>query len=124
MEKKLKKKRLGPHTSTAPLDIQVSGFNVEGNRRYADLLLERLRRVPGAVDLRVHQVFDHPNLEVNVPLLRKRGRMIIIAGRAAKPPLPFGAFYPRDGSILGFAMWSSTNTCSGYSSTNSIVCRS
>jgi multidrug efflux pump subunit AcrB len=50
----------------APLDIQVSGFNVEGNRRYANLLLERMRSVPGAVDLRVHQVFDHPNLEVNV----------------------------------------------------------
>ncbi len=50
----------------APLDIQVTGFNVEGNRQYADMLLERLRRVPGAVDLRVHQVFDHPRLEVNV----------------------------------------------------------
>ena len=25
-----------------------------------------MRSVPGAVDLRVHQVFDHPNLEVNV----------------------------------------------------------
>ncbi len=50
----------------APLDIQISGFNIEGNRRYANLLLERMRGVPGAVDLRVHQVFDHPNLEVNV----------------------------------------------------------
>ncbi len=50
----------------APLDIQVTGFNVEGNRQYANLLLERMRSVPGAVDLRVHQVFDHPQLDVNV----------------------------------------------------------
>ncbi len=50
----------------APLDIQVTGFNVEGNRQYANRLLERMRSVPGAVDLRVHQVFDHPKLEVNV----------------------------------------------------------
>jgi multidrug efflux pump subunit AcrB len=50
----------------APLDVQVKGFNVEGNRRYANLLLERMRGVPGAVDLRVHQVFDHPQLEVDV----------------------------------------------------------
>jgi CzcA family heavy metal efflux pump len=50
----------------APIDIQVTGFNVAGNRRYADLLLERLRSVPGAVDLRVHQVFDHPQLDVSV----------------------------------------------------------
>jgi multidrug efflux pump subunit AcrB len=50
----------------APLDIQVTGFNIEGNRQYANRLLERMRSVPGAVDLRVHQVFDHPKLEVNV----------------------------------------------------------
>jgi multidrug efflux pump subunit AcrB len=50
----------------APLDIQVAGFNVEGNRQYANMLLERMRRVPGAVDLRVHQVFDHPQLKVDV----------------------------------------------------------
>ena len=49
-----------------------------------------------------------PNLEVNVPLLRKRGRMIVVAGRAAKPVLPFGSFYPRDCSILGFAMFNAS----------------
>ena len=50
----------------APLDIQVAGFDIDGNRQYANRLLERIRAVPGAVDLRVHQVFDHPKLEVNV----------------------------------------------------------
>jgi multidrug efflux pump subunit AcrB len=50
----------------APLDVQVAGFNVEGNRQYANLLLERMRSVPGAVDLRVHQVFDYPQLDVDV----------------------------------------------------------
>ncbi|MGB6306860.1 MAG: efflux RND transporter permease subunit [Steroidobacteraceae bacterium] len=50
----------------APLDIQVAGFDVEGNRLYANQLLERMRSVPGAVDLRVHQVFDHPQLDVDV----------------------------------------------------------
>jgi NADPH2:quinone reductase len=34
--------------------------------------------------------------------------MIVIAGRAAKPVLPFGSFYPRDCSILGFAMFNAT----------------
>ena len=34
--------------------------------------------------------------------------MIVIAGRAAKPPLPFGSFYPRDCSILGFAMFNAS----------------
>ncbi len=34
--------------------------------------------------------------------------MIVIAGRAAKPVLPFGSFYPRDCSILGFAMFNAS----------------
>ena len=46
-----------------------------------------------------------PDLEVNIPLLRRRGRMILIAGRSAKPALPLGSFYPRDCSLLGFAMF-------------------
>jgi NADPH2:quinone reductase len=49
-----------------------------------------------------------PNLEVSIPLLRKNGRMILIAGRTAKPSLPLGAFYPRNCSIFGFAMFNGT----------------
>ncbi len=68
----------------------------------------RLREfAPEGIDVWYETLRD-PNLEVNVPLLRKRGRMIIIAGRAARPPLPFGSFYPRDCSILGFAMFNAS----------------
>jgi NADPH2:quinone reductase len=49
-----------------------------------------------------------PNLEVSIPLLRKRGRMILTAGRTAKPPLPLGAFYPRNCALFGFAMFNAT----------------
>ncbi|MDX2035462.1 MAG: NADPH:quinone reductase [Isosphaeraceae bacterium] len=49
-----------------------------------------------------------PNLEVAIPLLRKRGRMIVMAGRTAKPILPLGQFYPRDCSLLGFAMFNAS----------------
>jgi NADPH2:quinone reductase len=49
-----------------------------------------------------------PNLEVSIPLLRKHGRMMLIAGRAAKPALPLGAFYPRNCALLGFAMFNAT----------------
>jgi NADPH2:quinone reductase len=49
-----------------------------------------------------------PNLEVSVPLLRRRGRMILMAGRTAKPVLPLGAFYPRNCSLHGFAMFNAT----------------
>ncbi len=49
-----------------------------------------------------------PDLETAIPLLRKRGRMILMAGRTAKPTLPLGSFYPRNCSLHGFAMFNAT----------------
>ncbi|GAC1457651.1 MAG: efflux RND transporter permease subunit [Steroidobacteraceae bacterium] len=50
----------------APLDVQVSGFNVPANRAYAERLLARMRAIPGAVDLRIQQAFDYPQIRVDV----------------------------------------------------------
>ncbi len=49
-----------------------------------------------------------PNLEQILSLMRPQGRIVVIAGRAARPVLPFGMFYPRDISILGFAMFNAS----------------
>lgn len=46
-----------------------------------------------------------PDLETAVPLLAPRGRLVLIAGRTARPPLPVGSLYTRDCSIRGFAMF-------------------
>ncbi len=50
----------------APIDIQVSGPNLVANHAFATNLLGQLQTVPGAVDLRVHQLFDLPRIQVNV----------------------------------------------------------
>jgi multidrug efflux pump subunit AcrB len=50
----------------APIDVQVSGFDVDGNRVYANALLARMRGIPGAVDLRIQQAYDYPQLNVVV----------------------------------------------------------
>ena len=50
----------------APIDIQVVGNDLEGNRRFADTLLQKVRYVPGTVDLRIQQPFDQPKLHINV----------------------------------------------------------
>jgi multidrug efflux pump subunit AcrB len=50
----------------SPIDVQISGFNVDANRQFADALLQKLRDVPGAVDLRIQQAFDYPSLQVDV----------------------------------------------------------
>src|SRR5437899_5694709 len=41
----------------SPIDIQVVGYNLEGNRRFADKLLQEIRMVPGTADLRIQQPF-------------------------------------------------------------------
>jgi len=50
----------------APIDIQVVGQDVEGNRAYADALLEKIRYVAGTADLRIQQPFDQPYLHYRV----------------------------------------------------------
>jgi multidrug efflux pump subunit AcrB len=50
----------------APIDVQVVGNNLEGNRRYADALLGKLRGVAGTADLRIQQPFDEPYLNLRV----------------------------------------------------------
>ncbi len=50
----------------APIDIQVLGPNLEANRAFADQLLQQVKFVPGATDLRIQQPFDQPKLFVNI----------------------------------------------------------
>jgi multidrug efflux pump subunit AcrB len=50
----------------APIDVQVVGNDLEGNHRYADALLSKLRYVTGTADLRIQQPFDEPYLRLSV----------------------------------------------------------
>jgi multidrug efflux pump subunit AcrB len=54
----------------APIDIQVLGRNLDGNRKVAAGMLRSLQRVPGMADLRVHQEFNQPSLHLNVDRTR------------------------------------------------------
>jgi multidrug efflux pump subunit AcrB len=50
----------------APIDIQVLGNDLEGNRKYADTLLAEVRHVSGTADMRIQQPFDLPYLHLSV----------------------------------------------------------
>ena len=50
----------------SPFDVQVVGFNLADNRNFANALLAKLRKIPGAVDLRIQQAFDYPEVHVAV----------------------------------------------------------
>jgi multidrug efflux pump subunit AcrB len=50
----------------SPIDLQIVGNNIEGSRAYANRILPQLEKIPGAVDLHIHQVFDEPKLQIQV----------------------------------------------------------
>jgi multidrug efflux pump subunit AcrB len=50
----------------APVDIQVSGRNIEGNYKIAQEIERRVSSIPGAADVHIHQVVDYPEIRLNV----------------------------------------------------------
>lgn len=53
------------------------------------------------------ETLREPNFERTIPLLALRGRMVIMAGRDARPVFPVGPFYVKDCRLFGFAMFNS-----------------
>ncbi|HXY40732.1 MAG TPA: efflux RND transporter permease subunit [Vicinamibacteria bacterium] len=57
----------------APIDVQITGRDLVGNHALAQRLAAQIRRIPGAVDVRVHQAFDSPTLRLDVDRARAQG---------------------------------------------------
>ena len=50
----------------APIDVKIIGNDQPANYAYATDLLKRIRSVPGIADLRIQQVFNYPQINVNI----------------------------------------------------------
>jgi multidrug efflux pump subunit AcrB len=50
----------------SPIDVQVVGYDLDANRQFANNLLQKLKYVDGATDLRIQQPFDRPRLDIAV----------------------------------------------------------
>jgi multidrug efflux pump subunit AcrB len=50
----------------SPIDVQIAGRNSDAGYKMAVDLQRRIARIPGAVDVHVHQVVDYPEIRVNV----------------------------------------------------------
>jgi NADPH2:quinone reductase len=48
------------------------------------------------------------DLDLTVDLMAERGRIVVMAGRAARPVLPNGPFYVKGCSLVGFVMFGAT----------------
>jgi multidrug efflux pump subunit AcrB len=57
----------------APIDVQIEGNDIQGNRQVANKILDELRQVPGLTDLRIQQNFDYPKLQVSVDRTKAAG---------------------------------------------------
>jgi multidrug efflux pump subunit AcrB len=56
----------------APIDIQIIGSNIEGNRKYANMLYNRIKYIPGTTDLRIQQPFNAPMLQVDIDRIKSQ----------------------------------------------------
>ncbi len=50
----------------SPIDVQIEGADVAGNRKVLNQILAQMRQVPGLVDLRIQQPNDYPVLNIAV----------------------------------------------------------
>jgi multidrug efflux pump subunit AcrB len=54
----------------APLDIQLVGADLSGNFAIASQIVQRMRAVPGAVDVHIQQPLDQPRMQFDVNRVR------------------------------------------------------
>lgn len=74
-----------------------------------DDLKARLVDFAGETGINVwYETQREQDFQMILPLMAKRGRIVVMAGRQAQPVLPIGQFYPKDLSLHGFAMFNAT----------------
>jgi NADPH2:quinone reductase len=74
-----------------------------------DDLPAAVRNFTGGQGVQVwYETQREPDFAGTVELLAQRGRMVIIAGRQARPAFPVGPFYVKDLSLFGFAMFNAS----------------
>jgi len=83
------------------------GANFVLNYRTQDLETELKKIAPAGVSV-WWETLREPNFELAVGALAARGRMIVMAGREARPPFPVGPFYVKGCSLHGFVMFMAT----------------
>lgn len=95
--------------ATAGSDARVekaAEFGADGviNYQAEDVTARVNELAPAGVDV-LWETRRETNLDWAVSMLAKRGRLVVMAGREARPVLPVGPLYVKDCSVHGFAMF-------------------
>lgn len=77
------------------------------NYKTQDVAAEVTRLAPGGINV-FWETLREPDLDCIVGLLAERGRLILMAGRDARPEFPVGPFYVKGCSIHGVVMFKAT----------------
>ena len=98
--------------ATAGSDERVAKAKAFGadegiNYKTEDVAARVLKWAPEGVDM-LWESRRETDFDWAVGLLAKRGRMVVMAGRDARPMLPVGPLYVKDCSVHGFAMFNYT----------------
>jgi len=98
--------------TTAGTDDKVAacrelGADLAINYKTEDVAARVKEFAPKGVNL-WWETLREPNFDQTVELLAPRGRMVLMAGRDARPPFPVGPFYVKDCRLFGFAMFNAT----------------
>lgn len=98
--------------ATAGSDEKVAacrqlGANLAVNYNTDDVAAAVKKFAPSGVNL-WWETAREPDFDRTISLLATRGRIVLMAGREARPPFPVGPFYVKDCSLLGFAMFNAS----------------
>lgn len=72
-----------------------------------DIAVELKKVAPAGVNV-WWETLREPDFDLAVGALAARGRMVLMAGREARPPFPVGPFYVKGCSLRGFVMFMAT----------------
>lgn len=72
-----------------------------------DEVAEVKKLAPSGVNI-YWETLREPDFDKIVPMMAERGRVILMAGRDARPVFPVGPFYVKGLSLLGFVMFKAT----------------
>ena len=89
---------------------QCRRWGADGVLNYrTDDIPARVKELTGGKGVNVwYETQREPDFVTTVDLLAPRGRMVIMAGRQARPVFPVGPFYVKGCALYGFAMFNAT----------------
>jgi NADPH2:quinone reductase len=94
-------------TAGSPQKVALArelGADLAINYKTEDVALRVLEFAPQGVNV-WYETLREQDFDRTIKLMSVFGRIVVMAGRDARPPFPVGPFYVKSGALLGFALF-------------------